>query len=109
MIIQSTNSNMPAPVPAPQPIQMQKGSQPNLVSASGAHHENWGEANMADSSSRTDTSTDGDGEDKNQLVMRFTRHQNFLLMDLVFLMLLDLSVRSFQSQHKFHCIFKFTP
>ncbi|KAI3444330.1 hypothetical protein Pfo_000995 [Paulownia fortunei] len=47
-------------------VQLQKGSQPNLVSASGAQHENWGESNMADSSSRTDTSTDVDPDDKNQ-------------------------------------------
>ncbi|CAI9099610.1 OLC1v1036459C1 [Oldenlandia corymbosa var. corymbosa] len=63
--LQSNKLNNSIP-PAPQTIQLQKGSQPNIVSASGAHHENWGESNMADSSSRTDTSTDADGEDKNQ-------------------------------------------
>ncbi|KAL3533540.1 hypothetical protein ACH5RR_007061 [Cinchona calisaya] len=60
-----TNSNLPLAIPVT-PIQFQKGSQPNLVSVSGARHENWGESNMADSSSHTDTSTDADGEDKNQ-------------------------------------------
>ncbi|KAL0359621.1 UNVERIFIED_CONTAM: TGACG-sequence-specific DNA-binding protein TGA-2.1 [Sesamum angustifolium] len=43
-----------------------KGPQPNLISTSGAQHENWGESNMADSSSRTDTSTDVDPDDRNQ-------------------------------------------
>ncbi|KAK4412847.1 TGACG-sequence-specific DNA-binding protein TGA-2.1 [Sesamum alatum] len=49
-----------------QAIQLQKGTQPNLISTSGAQHENWGESNMADSSSRTDTSTDVDPDDRHQ-------------------------------------------
>ncbi|KAL0339767.1 UNVERIFIED_CONTAM: TGACG-sequence-specific DNA-binding protein TGA-2.1 [Sesamum radiatum] len=49
-----------------QATQLQKGPQPNLISTSGAQHENWGESNMADSSSRTDTSTDVDPDDRNQ-------------------------------------------
>ncbi|KAK4485530.1 hypothetical protein RD792_008172, partial [Penstemon davidsonii] len=49
-----------------QALQLQKGPQMNHVSTSGAQHENWGESNMAESSSRTDTSTDMDPEDKNQ-------------------------------------------
>ncbi|XP_020549044.1 transcription factor TGA2.3 isoform X2 [Sesamum indicum] len=49
-----------------QATQLQKRPQPNLISMSGAQHENWGESNMADSSSRTDTSTDVDPDDRNQ-------------------------------------------
>lgn len=49
-------------------MQLQKGPQQNLVSASGAQHENWAESNMADSSSRTDTSGDMDADDRNQRV-----------------------------------------
>nr|XP_027067078.1 transcription factor TGA2.3-like isoform X1 [Coffea arabica] len=62
----SANSNLPSAISMPQTTQLQKGSQPNVLSVPVAHHENWGESNMADSSSRTDTSTDPDGEDKNQ-------------------------------------------
>lgn len=54
-----------------QTVQLQKGPLQNLVSASGAQHENWGESNMADSSSRTDTSTDMEHDDKNQRVNCF--------------------------------------
>ncbi|KAG8372122.1 hypothetical protein BUALT_Bualt12G0033600 [Buddleja alternifolia] len=42
------------------------GPQQILVSPSGAQHDNWGESNMAESSSRTDNSTDVDADDKNQ-------------------------------------------
>ncbi|KAL7097732.1 hypothetical protein ACP275_10G161800 [Erythranthe tilingii] len=58
--IGSTNPNFST-------FQLQKGTpQPNLVSASGVRQENWGESNVAESSSRTDTSTDLDTDDKNQ-------------------------------------------
>ncbi|XP_072979855.1 transcription factor TGA2.2-like [Typha angustifolia] len=43
----------------------QKEQQPNLVSLSSGHFENWGESTMADTSPRTDTSTDIDTDDKN--------------------------------------------
>ncbi|KAL0334373.1 UNVERIFIED_CONTAM: TGACG-sequence-specific DNA-binding protein TGA-2.1 [Sesamum angustifolium] len=62
----STNGTISAAFLGSQAVQLQKGSDPNVVMASGAQHENWGESNMADSSSRTDTSTDVDPEDKNQ-------------------------------------------
>ncbi|XP_041996952.1 TGACG-sequence-specific DNA-binding protein TGA-2.1-like [Salvia splendens] len=44
-----------------QPVELQ----PNLFSTSSGQHENWGESNMAESSSRMDTSTDLDPDDKN--------------------------------------------
>ncbi|XP_019052075.1 PREDICTED: transcription factor TGA2.2-like isoform X2 [Nelumbo nucifera] len=47
-----------------QRLPTQKG-QPNLVSISSGHFENWGESTMADASPRTDTSTDVDTDDKN--------------------------------------------
>ncbi|KAK6149057.1 hypothetical protein DH2020_016582 [Rehmannia glutinosa] len=62
----STNTNFPPGFLGSQAVQLQKGPQQNLVSASGAQHENWGESNMAESSSRTDTSTDVDPDDRNQ-------------------------------------------
>ncbi|KAG9454954.1 hypothetical protein H6P81_007858 [Aristolochia fimbriata] len=49
-----------------QRLPLQKGLQPNLVSPSTGHFENWGESTMADTSPRTDTSTDVDTDDKNQ-------------------------------------------
>ena len=53
-----------------QALTVQKEPQPNIASLSGSHRENWGESNnMADTSPRTDTSTDGDTDDKNQRVM----------------------------------------
>ncbi|KAF8396256.1 hypothetical protein HHK36_017871 [Tetracentron sinense] len=49
-----------------QRLPLQKGQQPNLVSISSGHFENWAESAMADASPRTDTSTDVDTDDKNQ-------------------------------------------
>ncbi|XP_058209520.1 transcription factor TGA2.3-like isoform X7 [Rhododendron vialii] len=43
-----------------------KGQQPNFVTSSGSQRENEEELNMEDASPRTDTSTDGDAEDRNQ-------------------------------------------
>lgn len=54
-----------------QTVQLQKGPSQNLVSVSGAQHENWGESNLADSSSHTDTSTDMEPDDRNQRVNFF--------------------------------------
>lgn len=54
-----------------QTVQLQKGPLQNLASVSGAQHVNWGESSMADSSSRTDTSTDMEPDDKDQRVNRF--------------------------------------
>ncbi|XP_042483066.1 transcription factor TGA2.2-like isoform X1 [Macadamia integrifolia] len=51
----------------PQRFHSQKG-QPNLGSVSSGHFENWGESAMADASPRTDTSTDVDTDDKNQMI-----------------------------------------
>ncbi|XP_047941877.1 transcription factor TGA2.2-like [Salvia hispanica] len=62
----SANTNFSAALMGSQPVQLQKGPQPNLFSTSSGQHENWGESNMAESSSRTDTSTDLDPDDKNQ-------------------------------------------
>ncbi|XP_058209517.1 transcription factor TGA2.3-like isoform X4 [Rhododendron vialii] len=45
---------------------LQKGQQPNFVTSSGSQRENEEELNMEDASPRTDTSTDGDAEDRNQ-------------------------------------------
>lgn len=50
-----------------QTLPLQKESNANLVSTSGGPRENWGESNMADTSTRTDTSTD-DTDDKSQRV-----------------------------------------
>lgn len=50
-----------------QTLPLQKESNSNLVSTSGGPRENWGESNMADTSTRTDTSTD-DTDDKSQRV-----------------------------------------
>lgn len=50
----------------------QKGHQPSLIPLSSDHFENWGESTMADNSSRTDTSTDVDTDERNQ---RFDKGQ----------------------------------
>nr|XP_029118079.1 transcription factor HBP-1b(c1) isoform X1 [Elaeis guineensis] len=50
-------------------VLQQKGQQPNLVSSSSGHIENWGESTMGDASPKTDTSTDVDTDDKNQRVI----------------------------------------
>ncbi|KAK1293557.1 hypothetical protein QJS10_CPB17g01660 [Acorus calamus] len=50
-------------------LPQQKGQQSNLVSLASGHFENWGESTMADTSPRTDTSTDVETDDKNQRVM----------------------------------------
>lgn len=64
----STNAIFSTALLGSQSVQMQKAPQPNLLSTSSGQHENWGESNMAESSSRTDTSTDLDPDDKNQKV-----------------------------------------
>ncbi|MCD9640116.1 TGACG-sequence-specific DNA-binding protein TGA-2.1 [Datura stramonium] len=56
-----SNTSLSPAAPGSQIIQLQS----NLVSPPGTHPENWGESNMADSGSRTDTSTDMDGDDRN--------------------------------------------
>lgn len=60
-----SNTSLSTTAPGSQIIPLQS----NLVPAAGAHPENWGESNMADSGSRTDTSTDLDGDDRNQRVI----------------------------------------
>lgn len=65
------NTNFSAGILGSQQVQLQKGTQPNLLSTSSGQHENWGESNMAESSSRTDTSTDVDPDDRNQKVFQF--------------------------------------
>ncbi|KAL3715692.1 hypothetical protein ACJRO7_007432 [Eucalyptus globulus] len=50
---------------ASQRIPLQKESQPNLLSIPGGRSENWGDSNMADTSPRTDSSSD-DTDDRNQ-------------------------------------------
>ncbi|XP_031127252.1 TGACG-sequence-specific DNA-binding protein TGA-2.1-like [Ipomoea triloba] len=64
--IASSNASLPAAAPGSLALQLQKGPQTNQVPLSGANHEIWAERNMADSSSRTDTSSDMDGDDRNQ-------------------------------------------
>ncbi|XWS08272.1 hypothetical protein CRYUN_Cryun41cG0065600 [Craigia yunnanensis] len=49
-----------------QRLPLEKGQQPNLVSISSGKTENWGESNMADTSPKTDISTDGDTDEKSQ-------------------------------------------
>ncbi|KAG8367826.1 hypothetical protein BUALT_Bualt16G0113000 [Buddleja alternifolia] len=62
----STNTNVFGTIPGSQSAQLQKGPRPNVVSVFGGQNENWGESNMADSSSNTDISTDMDPDDRNQ-------------------------------------------
>ncbi|XP_039128020.1 transcription factor TGA2.2-like isoform X1 [Dioscorea cayenensis subsp. rotundata] len=50
----------------PLTLPQQRGQQPNLASVSSGHFDNWGDSTMADTSPRTDTSTDVDHDDKNQ-------------------------------------------
>lgn len=52
------------------PLQ-QKGRQPHLLFLS-SQFENWGDSAMADASPRTDTSTDLDIDEKNQMVTQIT-------------------------------------
>ncbi|XP_057947820.1 transcription factor TGA2.2-like isoform X2 [Malania oleifera] len=52
--------------PGSQTLQLQQGPQQNLVFTSIALQDNRAEPIMADASPRTDTSTDGDTDDKNQ-------------------------------------------
>nr|APZ88642.1 transcription factor bZIP1 [Bambusa emeiensis] len=51
----------------PQALVQQKGAQPNLVALRTGNIENWGESTMADTSPRTDTSTDPDIDERNQM------------------------------------------
>ncbi|XP_058209516.1 transcription factor TGA2.3-like isoform X3 [Rhododendron vialii] len=62
----SFNSNLSAAIAGSQTLLLQKGQQPNFVTSSGSQRENEEELNMEDASPRTDTSTDGDAEDRNQ-------------------------------------------
>ncbi|KAM0953976.1 putative transcription factor bZIP family [Dioscorea sansibarensis] len=50
----------------PLTLPQQRGQQPNLASVPSGHFDNWGDSTMADTSPRTDTSTDVDHDDKNQ-------------------------------------------
>ncbi|KAH7677359.1 transcription factor TGA protein [Dioscorea alata] len=50
----------------PLTLPQQRGQQPNLASVSSGPFDNWGDSTMADTSPRTDTSTDVDHDDKNQ-------------------------------------------
>ncbi|GFS44319.1 TGACG motif-binding factor 6 [Actinidia rufa] len=65
----SFNTNLSAAIVGPQTLQLQNGQQPNLVSIPGSHRENGGESNMEDGSPLTDSSTDGDTDEKNQMVI----------------------------------------
>ncbi|KAF3648199.1 Transcription factor HBP-1b(c1) [Capsicum annuum] len=56
-----SNTSLSAAAPGSQILQLQSSVVP--VSS---NPENWGESNLADSGSRTDTSTDMDGDDRNQ-------------------------------------------
>ncbi|KAL6853801.1 hypothetical protein ACP4OV_019830 [Aristida adscensionis] len=51
----------------PQSLPQQTGAQPNLVPSATGNIENWGESAMADLSPRTDTSTDPDTDEQNQM------------------------------------------
>ncbi|KAK3446556.1 transcription factor TGA2.3 [Eucalyptus grandis] len=62
--LSSSDRNLSVNIVGSQTLSMHRESQSNLVSIPGAHRENWGDSTMADSSPRTDTSTDDTG-DKN--------------------------------------------
>ncbi|XP_077226498.1 transcription factor TGA2.2-like isoform X1 [Tasmannia lanceolata] len=66
-----------AKIVGPQRLTPQKGQQPNLVSLASVQFENWGESTMAETSPRTDTSTDVDTDDKNQ---RFEAGQSAMVV-----------------------------
>ncbi|KAG8078238.1 hypothetical protein GUJ93_ZPchr0007g3491 [Zizania palustris] len=51
----------------PHALAHQKGAQLNLVTIRTGNIENWGESTMADTSPRTDTSTDPDTDERNQM------------------------------------------
>ncbi|KAG8055056.1 hypothetical protein GUJ93_ZPchr0001g32912 [Zizania palustris] len=51
----------------PQALVPQKGAQQNLVTIRTGNVENWGESTMADTSPRTDTSTDPDTDERNHM------------------------------------------
>uniref|UniRef100_A0A0D9V6X3 DOG1 domain-containing protein n=1 Tax=Leersia perrieri TaxID=77586 RepID=A0A0D9V6X3_9ORYZ len=55
------------PVVDPEALVPQKGAQLNLVTIRTGNVENWGESTMADTSPRTDTSTDPDTDERNQM------------------------------------------
>eukprot|EP00268_Persea_americana_P034262 TRINITY_DN3392_c0_g1_i15.p1 TRINITY_DN3392_c0_g1~~TRINITY_DN3392_c0_g1_i15.p1 ORF type:complete len:470 (-),score=111.47 TRINITY_DN3392_c0_g1_i15:403-1812(-) len=59
-----------------QRLPQQKSQQSNLAALSGGRFENWGESTMAETSPRTDTSTDVDTDDKNH---RFEAGQSALV------------------------------
>ncbi|KAI3436991.1 uncharacterized protein J3R85_005710 [Psidium guajava] len=63
--LSSSDRNLSVNIMGSQTLSMHRESQSNLLSIPGAHRENWGDSTMADSSPRTDTSTDDTG-DKNQ-------------------------------------------
>jgi hypothetical protein len=54
----------------PQALLQKKGAQPSLVAVRTRNNENWGESSMADTSPRTDTSSDPDidMDERNQMV-----------------------------------------
>ncbi|KAL6614307.1 hypothetical protein ACP70R_036577 [Stipagrostis hirtigluma subsp. patula] len=51
----------------PQSLAHQTGAQPNQAALPTGNIENWGESAMADTSPRTDTSTDPDTDERNQM------------------------------------------
>ncbi|KAE8683181.1 Transcription factor HBP-1b(c1) [Hibiscus syriacus] len=57
-------------------LQLENSQQTNLVSISSGNTENWGESNMADSSPKTDISTDADTDERSQ---RFNRGKSSAL------------------------------
>ncbi|KAJ6797581.1 transcription factor HBP-1b(c38)-like [Iris pallida] len=63
----------PAAIVGSSTLPQQNVQQPNLVTLPTGHFDNWGESGMAGNSSRTDSSTDGDTDDKNQ---RFEQGQH---------------------------------
>lgn len=92
--------NLSTAIMGSQTLPLQKESNLNLVSTSGGPRENWGESNMADTSTRTDTSTD-DTDDKSQRVksleyiIRLVLHDlfgEFLFFCFCFLFCLKLNV-----------------
>ena len=67
----SFNTNLSASIVGPQTLQLQNGQQPNLVSVPGNHRENGVELIMEDGSPLTESSADGDTDEKNQMVISF--------------------------------------
>ncbi|KAH7854863.1 hypothetical protein Vadar_018507 [Vaccinium darrowii] len=75
----SFNSNLSTAIAGSHTLPLPKEQQPNLVPASDNQCENGGELNIEDASPRTDTSTDGHADDRNEgsSSLRYDYHLRF--------------------------------